>query len=178
MFLCNLVRWVSMNILDVVIVAVLVWSAISGFSKGFIVQVFSLAALIIGVFCAYKLSHFVAGFIASSLSTEPTFTNIIAFTITFIGIWILVYMTGKVVHQIVQVVMLGLVNRILGVVFALLKTTLVLSILLIVFESVNAGTNMVAQDTIDESFTYKPLKKVGNFIFPYLTFGDDDEEKE
>ena len=167
-----------MNILDIVIIVALAWSAVSGFSKGFIVQIFSLGALILGVFCAYKLSHVVAGFISDSLSTDPTFTDIIAFTITFIGVWILIYMTGKIVHQIVQAVMLGLVNRILGAVFAFLKTTLVLSILLIVFENLNTSMHMVSQDTIDKSLTYKPLKNVGNFIFPYLTFGEAEKEKE
>ncbi len=165
-----------MNILDLIVIVALAWSAISGFSKGFIVQVFSLAALVLGVFIAYKLSHFVAGFIADSLSTDPTFTDIIAFTITFVGVWILVYMLGKIVHQIVQVVMLGLVNRILGAAFAFLKTTLVLSILLIVFENLNTGINILSKETIEKSITYTPLKKVGNFIFPYLTFGEEEEE--
>lgn len=162
-----------MNIIDIVVVVALAWSAISGFSKGFIVQVFSLAALVLGVFLAYKLSHFVAGFIADSLSTDPTFTDIIAFAITFIGVWILVYMLGKIVHQVVQAVMLGLVNRILGGAFAFLKVTLVLSILLIVFENLNAGMNIIPKETVEKSITYEPLKKVGGFIFPYLTFGKE-----
>lgn len=166
-----------MNILDVVVIAILAWSVISGFSKGFIVQVFSLAALVLGVFCAYKLSHFVAGFISSSLSTDPTFTDIIAFTITFVGVWVLIYLVGKIAHQIVQVVMLGLVNRILGAAFAFLKITLILSIMLIIFENLNAGTNMVSQETIDKSFTYKPLKRAGDLIFPYITFGQEEEKE-
>ena len=162
-----------MNIFDVVVIVALAWSAISGFSKGFIVQVFSLAALVLGVYLAYKLSHFVAGFIASSLSTDPMFTDIIAFTITFVGVWVLIYMLGKIVHQIVQAVMLGLVNRILGAAFGFLKMTLILSILLIVFENLNAGMNIVPKETLEKSITYEPLKKVGNFIFPYLTFGEE-----
>jgi membrane protein required for colicin V production len=164
-----------MNIFDLIVIATLAWSAISGFSKGFIVQVFSLAALVLGVFLAYKLSHFVAGFIAGSLSTDPTFTNITAFTITFVGVWILVYMLGKIVHQVVQVVMLGLVNRILGAAFAFIKIALVLSIMLIVFESLNAGMNILSKETIEKSATYTPLKKAGNFIFPYLTFGKEEK---
>ncbi|MDR0660641.1 MAG: CvpA family protein [Prevotellaceae bacterium] len=167
-----------MNIIDLVILAILIWSIVSGFSKGFVVQVFSLAALFIGVYCAYKLSGFVAGFISESLSTDPTFTDIIAFTITLVGVWILIYMLGKIVHQIVQTVMLGLVNRILGAAFAFLKITLILSILFIVFENLNTGMKMVSQETIDKSFTYKPLKKVGVFIFPYLTFGKEEQEEE
>ena len=168
-----------MNILDLIVIAILIWSIVNGFTKGFVVQVFSLAALIIGVFCAYKFSHFVAGFIADSLSTDPTFTNIIAFTITFIGVWILVYMLGKIIHQIVQTVMLGIFNRILGAIFAFLKTAFVLGIMLIVFESLNTKMNIVSQETVSKSFTYKPLKRVSSLIFPYLSFGeDDDEEKE
>lgn len=163
-----------MNILDVIIIAILAWSAISGFSKGFVVQVFSLAALFLGVYCAYKFSGFVAGFISDSLSTDPTTTDIIAFTITFIGVWILIYMVGKIAHQIVQVVMMGLINRILGAAFAFLKIALILSVMLIIFENLNQGMKMAPQETIDKSFTYKPLKKIGQFIFPYLTFGEEE----
>lgn len=162
-----------MNIFDLIVIAALAWSAISGFSKGFVVQVFSLAALVLGVLLAYKLSHFVAGFIAASLSTDPTFTNIVAFAITFVGIWILVYMVGKIVHQVVQVVMLGLLNRVLGATFAFIKIALVLSIMLIVFESLNAGMNILSKETIEKSVTYTPLKKLGSLIFPYLTFGEE-----
>ena len=160
-----------MNIFDVIVIAALVWSAISGFSKGFVVQVFSLAALVLGVFIAYKLSHFVAGFISDSLSTDPAFTSVIAFAITFVGVWVLIYMAGKIAHQIVQVVMMGLINRILGVAFALLKVTLVLGILLVIFENLNAGIKILPQETIEKSVTYKPLKKASNLIFPYLNFG-------
>lgn len=166
-----------MNILDLVVLAILAWSTINGFRKGFVVQVFSLAALVVGVFCAYKFSHFVAGFIADSLSTDPLFTDIIAFTITFIGVWILVYMLGKLVHQIVQTVMLGLFNRILGATFAFLKAAFVLGIMLIVFENLNAKMNIASQETINKSFTYTPLKKISSIIFPYLTFGEENEEE-
>lgn len=138
--------------------------------KGFVTQLFTLVALVVGVYCAYTLSHLVARFISSTLSTDPTFTNIVAFLITFIGVWALIYLVGKVAHQIVQVAMLSLVNRIAGAAFSLLKTVFIISILLIVFETLNESLNIVSEETLSKSLLYKPIKSVGSAIFPYISF--------
>ncbi len=149
----------------------MIWSGIHGFRKGFVIQLFTLIALIVGIYCAFTLSHFVAKYIADSLRTDPTFTNIVAFIITFLGVWALIYLAGKLAHQLVAAVMLGLVNRLLGMFFSLLKTLFIISVLLIVFDTLNGSLHFVLPETLDKSFFYKPIKQVGDTIFPYLQFG-------
>ena len=55
--------WAAMNILDIILGGILAWGAIRGFQKGLILQVASLVALVLGVYCSVEFSHIAADFL-------------------------------------------------------------------------------------------------------------------
>ena len=64
--------------------------------------------------------------------------------------------------------MLGWLNRLLGLVFALLKAALVLGLIVTLFDSLNGIFKIVDQETLDASFMYPGLKNFADMVFPYL----------
>ena len=75
---------------------------------------------------------------------------------------------GKVIEASIKIIMLGWLNRILGLIFAILKCALILGLVIIMFDSINGNFHAVPEKTLSESILYPPLKDLANCIFPYL----------
>ena len=75
--------------LDIVIALILLIGAISGLRKGFIVQLFSIGAIILSAWLSYTFSSAFSEWLASYIHAEGFWLNIISFLLIFIGIGIL-----------------------------------------------------------------------------------------
>jgi len=93
-----------MNYIDLVLVIILIIAAFQGFQKGFIVELASLAALILGIWGAIKFSDWTAGFITKTTGFHSDNMNTIAFVLTFIAIVILIHILGKVLDSAIKAV--------------------------------------------------------------------------
>ena len=72
-----------MNIIDIIILVPFAWFAYTGFKKGLVIGVASLAALILGIYAALYFSGIVAGFMTDNLNIKTDYLPIISFIITF-----------------------------------------------------------------------------------------------
>ena len=64
--------------------------------------------------------------------------------------------------------MLGWLNRLLGVIFALLKTGLIVGLAIMAFDSINNTFKFVQESVMESSILYPPLKSLAYEIFPYI----------
>lgn len=170
-----------MNYIDIVLSIFLIIAAVQGFRKGFIIEFASLAALILGIWGGIKFSNIVARFITDYTGYHSEYLSIIAFFITFILIVILIHMMGKMLDTIVKAALLGFLNRLAGVVFGVLKTALILSILLLLFDEVDENVHILPTQQKQESKIYAPMKQVVPTLLPFLKLWDiknHDQEKE
>ena len=162
----------GLNYFDLVIAILLLWSAYRGFSKGFLIMAASLAALVLGVWGAIRFSDLTAGFLVQNLNLQGKYTALIAFAITFIGIVIGVHLIARAMDKLVKAVALGIVNRIAGLAFAVLRTAFLISIVLVILNSIDQRAPFIPDDHKDNSLLYKPLSRFAPSIFPYLNFED------
>ena len=168
-----------MGILDLVFAIILAWSAYRGFSKGFILQLSTLAALILGIFGAIELSDFTADLLKDNFNIGTQYLHIIAFAVTFIIIVIGVHLLARLIEKLVQAVALGFINRVLGIVFGVAKVAFVISIILVLINKANDKYNFLPEEKVEQSLLYEPLSQFAPMIFPYLNFEDikDDFKK-
>jgi Uncharacterized membrane protein, required for colicin V production len=166
-----------MNYFDIFFVLIIVWSGIRGFSTGFVIQISGLLAIILGTFIAYKTSYWVASKISGAIVADPIILNSIAFIITFFVVWGLIVLFGKFLHAIIKIAMLGLLNRIFGVVFAIVKVAFALSVILMLVGNINNSFNFLSQEQINKSALYKPIEKFAPAIFPYLKTGFNEAQQ-
>jgi len=157
-----------MNYIDLILGILLILGAISGFSKGLIAEVASLAALILGIWGAIEFSYITSDFLVENFQLKTDYLNIISFVVTFIVIVILVHIVGSTVNKLIDTVMLGWINKLAGLVFGLLKSALILSILLVIFDKIDTDVKILPKDAKRESRMYEPIRSLAPSIFPFI----------
>ncbi|MFO8235103.1 MAG: CvpA family protein [Bacteroidales bacterium] len=169
-----------MNVIDLVFALILIWSAYRGFVKGFILQLSTLAALLLGILGAIEFSDFTAVLLKDTFNINADYLNIIAFAVTFIIIIIAIHLLARLIEKLIKAIALGFVNRILGIIFGVAKVAFVISIILVLVNKANDKYNFLPEEKTEKSLLYKPLSQFAPMIFPYLNFKDikDDSEQE
>ena len=92
----------------------------------------------------------------------------IAFTLILLGVFFVLTLAGKMIEGIVRIVMLGWLNKLLGVVFALLKVLLAIGLFILIFDSVTTALEIDCSKTVSGSLFYTPIKDFADVFFPYM----------
>jgi membrane protein required for colicin V production len=157
-----------MNYIDIIIIVILIISAINGYKKGFVHQLFSLAALILGVFIAVKLSKVAAPLIQNSFSFSENTAKVTSFISIFILAAIGIVILGKMVERFFDDIELTSLNKLAGLVFAVIKTVFIVSVLFILLNLTHEKAGWPSEKSTDSSYLYKPIVSIAPAIFPYL----------
>lgn len=142
--------------IDIIFIILVVMAVIKGFSKGLIVAVFSLAAFIIGLAAALKLSAMLAGYLKSSMQVESKLLPILSFALVFIAVVLLVRLGAALLKKTVSLVLLGWLDKLGGIVLYFVLYLMIYSVILFFATQVHlVSTTMTA-----ESKTY-------DFVMPW-----------
>ena len=101
----------SINLLDLILLIPLLLFAFQGYKKGIIIEVATLLALVLGIYAALFFSDYTANLLTGSFNISKEYLNIIAFIVTFIGVLILVLLLGKLLEKVVNLLLLGFINK-------------------------------------------------------------------
>ena len=165
-----------MNIFDIIITTFLLFGFVRGLMKGLFVEVASLAALVGGVYGAIHFSHLISSFLREYVTWKTEYVSLAAFAITFIVIIVGIALLGKVLTRIANFASLGIINKLLGGLFGLLKIGLILSVVFIFFGKMNDTIPFIKKETIEESILYRPVKKIAPTIFPSIINGEREKK--
>jgi len=165
-----------MSLIDLIFIILLLWSAYKGFSKGFILQLSTLAALLLGIYGAIHFSDFTANLLTDNFNISNQYLHIISFAMTFIAIVIIVHLLARLIEKLIQAIALGFVNRLLGIVFGIAKVAFIISIILVLVNKANEKYHFLPEEKVEQSMLYEPLSEFAPMIFPYLNFEDIKED--
>lgn len=157
-----------MNYFDIIVGALLAFALFKGFKNGLIIELASLAALVLGLLGAIMFSSITADYLSQYINSNHI--GLIAFIVTFILIVIGVHLVAKVVDKLVAAIALGPVNRILGAVFSLLKYAFILSVILAVLNSFDRNAKIIPEEQRENSYLYGPVSSIASLVFPYIQF--------
>ena len=166
-----------MSVLDIVLIGFIGFGLVRGLMKGFFVEIASLIALIAGVYGAIHFSNYAETLIDENSKWDEQTVNIIAFAITFLIIVLLIALAGKALTKLADFAALGIVNKLLGALFGALKTALILSVLLNIFDSMNRTIPLTDEKSIADSALYSPVKSLVPLIFPIILEKKKDLEE-
>jgi membrane protein required for colicin V production len=155
-----------MGILDIILAIPIVWLAYRGFSKGLILSVTSLVALIAGIYFSIHFSGFVTDWLRNDLGWESEYINIAAFIITFVVVVVIIQLIGRMFNQVADWAALGALNRVGGLILGLVKAALFLGILLFIINSFDVNRKLLTDKMRTESYLYEPLSLVVPGIWP------------
>lgn len=157
-----------MNFVDIIIVVPLVYAAWRGFKKGLIIEVFTLLALLVGIYAGIHFSDWTSARIEEYFDFDANYLPVIAFTVTFLAVGAMVFFAGKMLEQMVKVVNLSPINKIMGVVFGMLKMVYTLSILIILLETYDERGDFIPEKTKENSLLYTPVKLTASATIPAI----------
>lgn len=155
-----------MNTIDILLLVPLAYAAWKGFKKGLIVELFTLLALLVGIYAGIHFSDFTAEKINGSIEMEDKYLPVVAFTLTFLVVGALIYFAGRMLEKMVELVNLSPVNKLLGVLLSLIKMVYTLSILIILVETYDERGNFIPTEQKKESKMYEPMKQVALVTIP------------
>jgi membrane protein required for colicin V production len=156
-----------MSFLDIVLGGLLCYSLYKGIRNGLFVELASLLSLILGIYIAIKFSDVMKNLL-SGLHWNPYTIQVIAFVLTFILVVIGIYLLGKFLTGIADFAFLGWLNSLGGGFFRVLKTVLIISVFLTIFEKINYHNYLAKKETLDKSLFFNPIQKMAGFVFPSI----------
>jgi membrane protein required for colicin V production len=154
--------FVAVNWLDWLFLLMLALAAFQGFRRGFIIEVCSLLALLLGIWAAVQFSERVG--VAVGLDPDRT---AIAFLLTFVAVLIGVHLLGRALTKLVDMAMLGIPNKLAGIAFGVLRSAFTLSIILNLLVGWSDG-RMPSPEVRNASALYGPVRAFAPFIIPPL----------
>lgn len=157
-----------MNYLDIVLGALLAIGLIRGIMKGLFVELASLVAIVAGIYGAIRFSFYVGDFLQEKISLAPQYIKLVAFAITFIGIILGVSLLGKLLTKVAKFAALGLVNRVLGGAFGLLKFAFITSAIIMFLGPLNDTLGIIKKETLENAILYKPVQAIAPAIYPAI----------
>lgn len=133
-------------------------------SKGFIVGIFSFLAFIIGLAAALKLSSIVAHHLETSTGSTAKWLPVIAFMLVFFVVALLVTLGARLIKKAMKVVLLGWLDKLLGIFLYMFIYTIIFSVILFFVEK----TSLIKPETIDASSLNGYIAPLGPKVINHL----------
>ena len=157
-----------MATLDIILLICFIPGIIRGISKGFLEQALSLVGIVLSVWAAFKFSALVCDWLKPYLSLSETTLSVVAFALILVAVCLAVLIVAKLLTKVLEMSMLGWLDKILGLVFALVVNALLLGVFIILFDTLNLKFGFVKPEVLDGSVVYTTLRDFCYLVFPYL----------
>jgi membrane protein required for colicin V production len=144
-------------IIDILFALFIIMAIIKGYSNGFIVAIFSVIGLLVGLAAAIKLSALTAGYLKDSVNISSRLLPAVAFILVFFAAILLVRIGAVAIQKTMELVMLGWLNRLAGIILYILLYTIIFSVILFYSEKVH----LLTTETINNSAAYGYIKPLG-----------------
>lgn len=154
-----------MNILDILFILIGLFFAARGVFRGFVVEIFSLLAFIIGVWAAIIGYPFLVSLLDKNPGEITGIVKLLIYGGIFIGIYILVKVIEKIISKFITVVLLTGLNRVLGLGLGILEAIIIIRVIF---------TVLISQDII--AYDFEALfasSEILKYIETYFTIGRD-----
>lgn len=150
-----------MNLLDLLIIAPVIYFAWRGFVNGIIKEILSIAGIILALFLTFQFMDDVGSVIRPMFNGNSPAIPFISGTIIFVTTISLVQIGAFFSKKFLEAIKLNFINRISGLAFGLLKSGIAISALLLLL----AGFGLPSEQSREESLTYSTVIYVAPLTF-------------
>jgi membrane protein required for colicin V production len=150
---------------DLVLSAILIIAFISGFIKGFIHSFFGFVGFIVGLYLGVVLSTPIAARIEQS--PDPSLSLVV---VSFLVIWIFIsiasHVTGLMLRKVINMTFFGILDKITGGFFGVLKWIMILSLFVWVFNYMEIGEHV---NFSRNSIIWSMMEGISNHVILWVT---------
>jgi len=161
-----------MNYLDILLIIPIIIGAWRGFKKGFIIEIFTLLALLVGIYAGIHFSDMMAVILRENLGFTSKYMPAISFTITFLLVGAMVFFAGKMIEKAIKVVALGTINKFAGMIFGVVKMIFILSIGVVILDAYDQQGDFISDELKSESLLFNPIKNTSIKTMPALQYSE------
>jgi len=162
-----------MNYIDIILSIPLLWGLYKGLKRGIIKELTSLLALILGIYGAVHFSEQLQSIFQANISIDDSLLPIISFAASFILIVLLVRLIGLLLDKIIKMADLGMISRLLGGVFGMLKTALIISAILLVFNTLDYQLEIIPKEQKKNSLLHQPISEMVSLLIRDVEDGNN-----
>lgn len=149
-----------MNLLDAFILIPIAYFAYRGFKSGFVYEFLGIFGIILAVFFTFEYMGAVAGIFAPLTDDRDSLTIVTGFVMFIITVALVQYCAYGLTNFL-NLIRLGIVNRIAGLIFGGIKSAILVSAILLLF----TGVGVPDEDTRNESSSYHTIVKVAPITY-------------
>ncbi len=152
-----------MNSFDVAIVVILSIFCIKGFFRGIIVEVMTLAGLLIAYVVAIREMSRLSDLIGRAIHLSPVISTVLSFTLIFVLVFLLIRWMASALRRFFQWSFMGWLDRAGGVAAGAFKGAFIASLLALAVSLVPFGEEVRSEQ--ETSFFFKPVRSVAPAVF-------------
>jgi membrane protein required for colicin V production len=139
-------------------------AVLKGYSKGFVIAIFSFLGLFIGLAAALKLSAVVADYLEHHVVNNSRWLPLLSFFLVFLAVVFIVSLGAGLIRKTLRIVTLGWLDRIAGVLLYVAIYIIIFSILLFYAEKMF----LLKAEVVSTSRTYRFVAPWGPLVIDNL----------
>jgi membrane protein required for colicin V production len=160
-----------MSYIDLLILIPIVWGCIRGFMKGLVIELATLAGLILGIIASFYFASDLGELLRQYFSFGASAARIIASILIFTGVMLIAWLIGKAIEKTVELIALGWLNKLLGAVVGIVKGAVVAALLLYVVVYFDTGENIISRTEKEKSMFYQAASRIIPALVPNVSRG-------
>ena len=153
-----------MNLIDSICLIILIYGSYKGFKNGIVNEVLSFFGILLGIYLSKTYYQIVDKYLVSVFDSTNQLVSLISVTLIFTLTIILSKILSKVITKALNIMALGLLNKLIGSVFGLLKYLLILCIMTFVFSKANDIFVIIEKNKIEETQIFSKVQKINDYV--------------
>jgi len=143
-----------------------------GWRNGFVMEVFSMLSLFVGLYAGVHLSDWMSTFLREKFEMEGENLPIVSFIVVLVLVFVGLFFLGKLITKTVSAGGAERWNQIGGAFFSLSKTLLFLSIIFVLFNALDRKYGWLPHQQKQHSYFYEPIYNFSLFLLPSMETSD------
>jgi len=150
----------DMKMLDLIILLPLIYGAYKGYKRGFIMSLFMLLAVIVGLYAAFHFTDVIVTYGKDKLNWKSNYIAPVTFLSLFLVVGAGIYFGGKVLESVIKLAKLSILNSLAGALLGLLQWTYFVGSLLLMLISFDQKEKIISKDTKQHSLILPVMTSV------------------
>ena len=153
-----------MNLIDSICLIILIYGSYKGFKNGIVSEVLSFFGILLGIYLSKTYYLSVDKYLVTVFDSTNQLVSLISVILIFTLTIILSKILSKVITKALNIMALGLLNKLIGSVFGLLKYLLILCIITFIFSKANDLFVFVETNKVEETQIFSKIQKINDYI--------------
>jgi len=136
-----------MNFLDIILICIAGIFLIRGLFRGLVQEIMSLTAIVLALFLASNYQHLLVPHLELYIKSEIT-VSALSYVVIFFGVIITFWLLAKLIRSMLDISLLGWIDRFAGAVFGLIEGVLIGLILLMFLQAFAPESEWLADSSL------------------------------